>query len=204
MQFSSRSLSLFSALLISIALPLRGSAQTAASAPDSAIDASIADNAAKKPFAVFSSSLLAVRDSLVATARAQIGTRYKLGADKPGVAVDCSALVKHVLSVFDIQMPRTARQQAAMGEEVPREMDKLEPGDLLTFGKGKTITHIGIYVGEGRMVHASTTGKRVLETAITTRNPLIKQWKGVRRVVGTTVGTAADSVLLASTSGHQQ
>ena len=59
----------------------------------------------------------------------------------------------------------------------------LKPGDLLTFGKGKKISHIGIYVGGGRMVHASTSQRKVIETTISTRSPLIRQWKGVRRLV---------------------
>ena len=153
--------------------------------------AEIGPAVSNKPFAAFSASLTAFRDSLVATARSQIGTRYKLGGDKPGRELDCSALVKYVMSALNISLPRTARQQATVGEAIPKDLSKLKPGDLLTFGKGKKITHIGIYVGDGRMVHASTTGKRVLETAVTTRNPLIKQWKGVRRVVG----TSQDSLL---------
>jgi cell wall-associated NlpC family hydrolase len=167
----------------------RGDAQQAVVSAAPAINATVtalSPAASKKPFAAFSASLSAFRDSLVATARSQIGTRYKLGGDKPGRELDCSALVRYVMSAFDISLPRTARQQATVGEAVPKDLSKLKPGDLLTFGKGKKITHIGIYVGDGRMVHASTTGKRVLETAVTTRNPLIKQWKGVRRVVGTT------------------
>ena len=152
--------------------------------------------APKKPFAAFSASVMAFRDSLVATARSQIGTRYKLGGEKPGSELDCSALVRYVMSALNISLPRTARQQATVGEAVPKDLSKLKPGDLLTFGKGKRISHIGIYVGDGRMVHASTTGKRVLETDITPRNPLIKQWKGVRRVVG----TSRDSMLAMATA----
>lgn len=140
---------------------------------------------AQKPFAALSASFSKMRDSVVAMARSQIGTRYRLGGETPGRELDCSALVRYVLSALQISLPRTARQQATVGEPVPKDLAKMKPGDLLTFGKGKRISHIGIYVGEGRMVHASITGKRVLETEITSRNPLIKQWKGVRRVVGT-------------------
>ena len=183
-----RKLQVLTIAVASLALTSRSEAQDAAvsAAPTTTAAEAAPGPVAKKPFAAFSASLTAFRDSLVATARSQIGTRYKLGGDKPGRELDCSALVRYVMSAFDISLPRTARQQATMGEAVPKDLSKLKPGDLLTFGKGKKITHIGIYVGDGRMVHASTTGKRVLETAVTTRNPLIKQWKGVRRVVGTT------------------
>ena len=148
----------------------------------------------KKPFAAFSASAQAMRDSVVAKARGQIGTRYKLGAEKPGTALDCSSLVKYVMGAFDFMLPRTAREQARVGENVPKDLAALKPGDLLTFGKGKRISHIGIYVGEGRMVHASTAGKRVLETDLA-RNPLIKQWKGVRRVVADSRADLRDSLL---------
>lgn len=137
----------------------------------------------KKPFAAFSASAQALRDSVVAKARGQIGTRYKLGGTTPNRALDCSGLVKVVMSAFNVILPRTARQQATAGEEIPKDLAALQPGDLLTFGKGKNISHIGIYVGDGHMVHASTTKRQVIETTLNPRSPLIKQWKGVRRVV---------------------
>lgn len=142
-----------------------------------------------RPFARFSASAQALRDSVVARARAQLGTRYKLGGTTPNVALDCSALVRHVMAAFDLPLPRTAQQQARTGVEVPRRLDALRPGDLLTFGRGSRISHVGIYVGEGRMVHASTSRRRVIETALTPRSPLVRQWKGVRRLL------PADSVL---------
>ncbi len=142
-----------------------------------------------RPFARFSASAQALRDSVVAIARSQLGTRYKLGGTTPNVALDCSALVRHVMAAFDLPLPRTAQQQAATGIEVPRQLDALKPGDLLTFGRGTRISHVGIYVGEGRMVHASTSRRRVVETALTPRSPLVRQWKGVRRLI------PADSVL---------
>ncbi len=138
---------------------------------------------AKKPFAAFSASASALRDSIVSMARGQIGTRYKLGGVSPNRALDCSGLVKYVMGALDVILPRTARQQATVGLEIPKDLASLEPGDLLTFGRGKQISHIGIYVGDGRMVHASTSKRRVIETPLNPRSPLIRQWKGVRRLV---------------------
>ncbi len=150
---------------------------------------------AKKPFAAFSASATMLRDSIVSKARSQIGTRYKLGGSKPNLALDCSGLVKYVMSALDVVLPRTARQQATVGTEVAKDLAALKPGDLLTFGKGKRISHIGIYVGEGRMVHASTSQRRVIETPINTRSPLIRQWKGVRRLVSGAGANVRDSLL---------
>lgn len=151
--------------------------------------------AAKKPFAAFSASAQALTDSIVAKARSQIGTRYKLGGLTPNRALDCSGLVKVVMSALNMVLPRTARQQATMGEEIPKDLAALKPGDLLTFGRGKRISHIGIYVGEGRMVHASTSKHRVIETQLSARSPLIRQWKGVRRLVDGSSARLRDSLL---------
>ena len=149
----------------------------------------------RKPFAAWSTSAQNLRDSIVAKARGQIGTRYKLGGTKPNLALDCSGLVKYVMGALNVMLPRTAQKQAAVGEEIPKDLASLKPGDLLTFGRGKRISHIGIYVGEGRMVHASTSQRRVIETRITTRSPLIRQWTGVRRLVDVAGVNLRDSLL---------
>lgn len=148
----------------------------------------------RKPFAAWSASAQSLRDSIVAKARGQIGTRYKLGGTKPNAALDCSGLVKYVMGALDVMLPRTAAKQATVGQEIPKDLAVLKPGDLLTFGSGKRISHIGIYVGEGRMVHASTSKRRVIETRMTERSPLIRQWKGVRRLVDV-AGTGVTSTL---------
>ncbi len=89
----------------------------------------------------------------------------------------------------------SAWQQAQEGEAVPKDLAALKPGDLLTFGKGKRISHIGIYVGNGRMVHASTSKRSVIETELTSRNPLVRQWQGVRRIVADSRADFRDSLL---------
>jgi len=149
----------------------------------------------KKPFAAFSASAQSLRDSLVSKARGQIGTRYVLGGNAPNRGLDCSGLVKYVMGALDLIMPRTAVQQATIGQEVPRDLASLKPGDLLTFGRGKTVSHVGIYVGNGRMIHASTSRRQVIETPITTRNPLIRQWVGVRRMIEGPESRSRDSLI---------
>ena len=156
-----------------------------------------------RPLAAFSASLGAIRDSLVSRARAQIGTRYKLGGTAPERGFDCSGLVGFVAKAFDIALPRTARQQATMGVAIPKDLAAMKPGDLLTFGKGSIISHIGIYVGDGKMVHASTSQRRVIETSLVgTRSPLIKQWKGVRRVAESSGLKVRDTAVFAMLRFH--
>lgn len=138
-----------------------------------------------KPFTAWSNSVHAMRDSLVMIARSQVGTRYVTGGQSPERGFDCSGLVRYVMASLHVVVPRTAAQQAQAGLAVSRDTTRLRPGDLLTFGKGKRgISHIGIYVGNGRYVHASSVAGRVIESDIERpRSPLIKPWRGVRRVV---------------------
>jgi cell wall-associated NlpC family hydrolase len=147
---------------------------------------------AKKPFTKWSESAHSFRDSLVTVARAQIGTRYVLGGTTPN-GFDCSGLVKYVMAALKVELPRTAAQQARIGDEISRDPSRLRPGDLLTFGKGKKgASHIGIYIGDGRYIHASSGAGRVIESDLNrTSSPLIRAWRGVRRVV---TGAESDSI----------
>lgn len=135
---------------------------------------------AEKPFAAFSRVILTGRDSLVRAARSQVGTRYRLGAMKPGLAFDCSGLVKWLAGLFRVELPRTAAEQALVGLEVPRDTAQLLPGDFLFFGSRRQITHIGIYVGDGKYVHAARPGKGVVESDLAGIRPTY--WRGARRL----------------------
>jgi cell wall-associated NlpC family hydrolase len=124
------------------------------------------------------------RDSLVALARAQIGRRYVHGGASPERGFDCSGLVRWLMAALDVEVPRTAALQARSGHPVPRDRTALRPGDVLTFGRGPRVEHIGIYVGGGRFVHASSVAGRVIESPIDRPPaPLIKPWRGARRLV---------------------
>ena len=170
-----------------LACPLLGCALVASSAPSAGAQTTVRMGEAvqRRPFAIWSESAGSVRDSLVAVARAQIGTRYVLGGTTPK-GFDCSGLVRYVMGALKVELPRTAAQQARIGDEVSTDPSRLRPGDLLTFGRrgGRGVSHIGIYVGEGRYVHASSVAGRVIESDLSrTGSPLIKAWRGVRRIV---------------------
>jgi len=161
----------------------------------------IATAARRKPFTEWSASAHSLRDSLVAVARAQIGTRYVFGGTTPNGGFDCSGLIRYVMSALKVELPRTAAQQARIGDEVSPDPKRLRPGDLLTFGRrgSRGVSHIGIYVGEGRYIHASSVAGRVIESDLSrTGSPLIKAWRGVRRVVA---GTEPDSATTRSGDG---
>ena len=151
----------------------------------------------RRPFALWSESAHKLRDSLVNVARAQIGTRYVFGGTTPK-GFDCSGLVRYVMAALKVELPRTAAQQARIGDEVSTDPSSLRPGDLLTFGKKgrRGVSHIGIYVGQGRYVHASSVAGRVIESDLNrTGSPLIKAWRGVRRIVA---GAEPDTAIVSS------
>lgn len=148
----------------------------------------IVPDVAQASFVSDSADLL--RDSIVSVARQQIGTPYVWGAETPGRAFDCSGLVKYVMSWLHVELPRTANEQAYSGIRIGRELDRMKPGDLLTFGTGRRITHIAIYSGNGKYVHASRPGVGVVESLLNTR---AARFKGAIRLVADADTTTAKS-----------
>ena len=154
---------------------------TAASAPRAAAPRTA------RPFATWSTSAQDLRDSiLVSIARTTVGTKYVRGGGSVERGFDCSGLVQYIMSALRIPVPRTAAQQADLGLALGRDTTRLRPGDLLTFGQSpRGVSHVGIYVGNGRYVHASSVAGRVIESDL--RRPaaaLVKPWRGTRRVLG--------------------
>ncbi len=84
---------------------------------------------------------------------------YARGASlETGSATDCSGFVQFIYHGFKIDLPRSSAEQAQVGKVVTHQMDfsKLLPGDLLFFRRGgRNVGHAGIYLGEGKMIHAS-------------------------------------------------
>ena len=96
---------------------------------------------------------------VVRSARKYLGVPYRLGGTTPR-AFDCSGFVKWVFAEHGIAMPRTAREQAGVGD-APRFDEELQPGDLLFFYGPQGAQHIGIYAGNDSIIHASSSGRRV-------------------------------------------
>lgn len=95
-------------------------------------------------------------------AMALVGTPYRNGGNTPAGGFDCSGLVGYVFAdAAGISLPRTAAE-IARADAVTVDRDELESGDLVFFhGRGRQVTHVGIYVGEGRFVHAPNRGGTV-------------------------------------------
>ena len=107
----------------------------------------------------------ALRETLLETALGQIGRPYRYGGGD-GDGFDCSGLARHVYAEAGISLPRTAAEQRRTGR--PIALANAQPGDLVFFNMGNG-THVGIYVGDGRVVHAPAKGKQVTVTSVTTR-----------------------------------
>lgn len=97
--------------------------------------------------------------NVMSKAMSLLGTPYVWGGDSTE-GFDCSGLVGYVYrSVLGVDLPRVSRQMATTGQAVERAA--LAPGDLVFFGLRGRVTHVGIYVGEGRFLHAPSRGKDV-------------------------------------------
>lgn len=104
----------------------------------------------------------APRALVMATADGLVGTRYRFGGSSPKSGFDCSGFVRWVYLQQGIDLPRTARGLSASGARIPARRAELLPGDLLFFaGGGTRISHVAIYAGDGRIIHASS-GQRAV------------------------------------------
>jgi cell wall-associated NlpC family hydrolase len=105
---------------------------------------------------------------VISFAKCYRGARYSRGASfNTTNATDCSGFVQYIYQGFKIDLPRSSREQAQVGKIVTRNLDfsKLLSGDLLFFSEGgHSIGHAGIYMGEGKMIHASNYRKGVIVT----------------------------------------
>jgi cell wall-associated NlpC family hydrolase len=97
----------------------------------------------------------------VAAAMAKRGSPYVWAAAGPS-SFDCSGLVQYAYAAAGVSLPHSSRAQASMGRAVSR--GDLQPGDLIAFGS--PVYHIGIYIGNGQMVHAPTSGDVVKVASI--------------------------------------
>jgi cell wall-associated NlpC family hydrolase len=99
-----------------------------------------------------------VGDEVAIRAISLLGAPYQWGGNGP-TAFDCSGLVRFIHDQLGIVAPRTAAEQFSAATPVP--LSELEPGDLLFFRIKGRISHVAIYTGEGRFVHAPQTGRPV-------------------------------------------
>lgn len=111
-----------------------------------------------------------------------LGTQYRYGGSSPETGFDCSGLVTHVFErAWGVLLPRSAQEQATVGRPIKRLKD-LQSGDLVFYNtRNSPYSHVGIYVGDGRFIHAPRPGKRVRAESV--ENPYWRaRFNGARRL----------------------
>jgi cell wall-associated NlpC family hydrolase len=99
----------------------------------------------------------AVAARVLETADQYVGTPYVWGGNTPESGFDCSGFTKYVFASQGIRLPRTSRDQARAGQEIALDFAALLPGDILLFAEpNEAISHVAIYVGDGRIIHSSS------------------------------------------------
>lgn len=125
------------------------------------------------------------RAGIIQTALDARGTPYRWGGTTEN-GFDCSGLIQYAFGAYQVALPRRSVDQAKVGAPVERRLEALQPGDILTFdtdGQG-TVTHVGLYVGEGQFLHSSSTG--VTLSRLSDVDPYgawwYHRWVGARRI----------------------
>ena len=126
-------------------------------------------------------------DSIIATATEAMGRPYVFGGTGAhGEGFDCSGLIQYAYGKHGIPLPRRSTDQAREGRKIGREVRLLASADILTFSnRGGQVTHVGLYIGDGRFIHSATSGVQV--STLSAEDPYgrwwYKRWVGVRRIV---------------------
>jgi cell wall-associated NlpC family hydrolase len=167
--------------LYSLGLPLEPAwlESTAPTAP--VVDpAAVADAAVATAALATVATEAASREILVDVAMKLIDIRYRRGGKAPKTGFDCSGFVKYVFAqALGIDLPGNSAGQYREGVIVPRE--QLRTGDLVFFQtRGKRVSHVGIYLDNGRFIHSPSTGKRVRIDELRDRY-WAKRYLGARR-----------------------
>lgn len=110
-----------------------------------------------------------------------LGIDYRSGGASIATGFDCSGLVAHIYqSAFNVRLPRLTKAQAEQGVAV--SLAEIESGDLLFYNTlGRPNSHVGIYIGDGRFVHAPKTGAKVRVEKLTSAY-WVKRFNGARRI----------------------
>jgi cell wall-associated NlpC family hydrolase len=112
-----------------------------------------------------------------------LGTPYRMGGRRPETGLDCSGLVRYVYKqTHDIDLPHNARDISQQGE--PVDPGELKPGDLVFFNTlGRPFSHVGIYKGDGKFVHASSRRDRKVTVSDMGNRYWAARFDGARRIL---------------------
>jgi cell wall-associated NlpC family hydrolase len=129
----------------------------------------------------------AVAARVLETADQYVGVPYVWGGNTPTSGFDCSGFTKYVFAKQGIRLPRTSREQARAGQGVAVDFGAFLPGDILLFAEpNEAISHVAIYVGNGRIIHASSAmgGVNYLDMGGERGGWYVQNLVAVRRLTG--------------------
>ncbi|WP_303785022.1 C40 family peptidase [Azovibrio restrictus] len=111
-----------------------------------------------------------------------VGINYRMGGNDPNSGLDCSSYVQTVYrDAIGLVLPRTAKEQSLLGEEVDRS--ELKPGDLVFFNTmRRAFSHVGIYLGDNYFLHAPRAGSAVRVESMQS-SYWVQRYNGARRVI---------------------
>ena len=102
---------------------------------------------------------------LIMNAMSLIGLSYRFGGHSPTQGLDCSGFMQYIFKrSMGITLPRTSAEMATVGQQVDRA--NLKPGDMVFFGSGGRVSHVGMYIGNDRFIHAPRTGRDIEITSM--------------------------------------
>lgn len=130
----------------------------------------------------------ALASGVVQTALDAMGEPYRWGGTSTDQGFDCSGLVWYAYAKHGVRLPRVSRDQARVGRPVAAEVSALRPGDILLFAdRPGAVTHVGLYVGEARFIHATTSGGVRIgsldRSSEASERWYLSRWVGARRVL---------------------
>lgn len=111
----------------------------------------------------------AVRTAIVAYAKQFLGNPYVYGGTSLTNGADCSGFTMRIFEHFGVSTGRTSRDQASNGKQI--SLSEIQPGDLLFYASGKTINHVALYIGDGKIIHASTSKTGIIISNAYYRTP---------------------------------
>lgn len=97
---------------------------------------------------------LELKNEIVEFSKQFVGNPYLSGGTSLTNGADCSGFVQTIFKTFGYSLPRTTTEQALVGEEV--SLEEIEIGDIVSYGYGSSVTHSAIYIGNNKIIHAST------------------------------------------------
>jgi len=112
-----------------------------------------------QPEAISAGEGLGLANRIVETALAAMGEPYRWGGTSTDEGFDCSGLVWYAYASHGVHLPRVSREQAHSGRPVPADIAELRPADILLFSdRADAVTHVGLYIGDARFIHATPAG----------------------------------------------